>query len=277
MIQPNAEGDSGDTGHSDQPTTSSSGDLVPARANGHGTGSAPADETLSQDALNGSNIMILWPDRSSRPRDEDEGSATARPGSSRRRRRMMSMAAAAVIAAAFGAATGAATSLVVSHRLNQGAPAQDNRAEAEAAALRASLAQATTDLAALRADFDRAGRSRTTQIGKLGERLDRVEKVQDEGATKLARLAEGQEKLRAAAAGDVTGSIAQKTDAKKPPILDAWTLTKVSDGGAFVDGPGGLYEVYPGDPLPGLGRVDAVRYQDGRWVVVTPKGLIIRR
>ena len=45
----------------------------------------------------------------------------------------------------------------------------------------------------------------------------------------------------------------------------------------MVDGPGGLYEAYPGDPLPGLGRVDAVRYQDGRWVVVTSKGLIIRR
>lgn len=275
MIQPNAEGDSGDTSHSDQPTTSSSGELIRAGADAPRPQTASSDETLSHDALNGSNIMILWPDRSSRRHDE---AARARPSSSRRRRRIMSMAAAAVIAAALGAATGAATSLVVSHRLSQGAPAQDNRAEAETAALRASLAQATSDLAALRADFDRAGRSRTTQIGKLGERLDRMEKVVDEGAAKLARLSENQDKLRAAAAaGDVTGSIAQKTDPKKPPVIEGWTLTKVSDGGAFVDGPGGLYEVYPGDPLPGLGRVDAVRYQDGRWVVVTPKGLIIRR
>ena len=27
--------------------------------------------------------------------------------------------------------------------------------------------------------------------------------------------------------------------------------------------------------VPGLGRVDAIRKQDGRWVVVTSKGLIV--
>ncbi len=39
----------------------------------------------------------------------------------------------------------------------------------------------------------------------------------------------------------------------------------------------GIYEVYAGDPVPGLGRVDAIRKQDGRWVVVTSKGLIVAR
>jgi hypothetical protein len=38
-----------------------------------------------------------------------------------------------------------------------------------------------------------------------------------------------------------------------------------------------MYEVYPGDPVPGLGKVDAIRKQDGRWVVVTSKGLIVAR
>ena len=37
--------------------------------------------------------------------------------------------------------------------------------------------------------------------------------------------------------------------------------------------PACLYEVYAGDPVPGLGRVDAIRRQDGRWVVVTSRGL----
>ena len=39
----------------------------------------------------------------------------------------------------------------------------------------------------------------------------------------------------------------------------------------------GIYEVYAGDFVPGLGRVDAIRRQDGRWVVVTSKGLIVAR
>jgi hypothetical protein len=29
--------------------------------------------------------------------------------------------------------------------------------------------------------------------------------------------------------------------------------------------------------VPGLGRVDAIRRQDGHWVVVTTKGLIVSR
>jgi len=29
--------------------------------------------------------------------------------------------------------------------------------------------------------------------------------------------------------------------------------------------------------VPGLGRIDAIRRQDGRWVVVTAKGLIVGR
>jgi hypothetical protein len=27
--------------------------------------------------------------------------------------------------------------------------------------------------------------------------------------------------------------------------------------------------------VPGLGRVDAIRKQDGRWVVVTSRGLVV--
>lgn len=281
MIEPNREGDSDATPDPDQPSTAGSGDLIPARPD-----TSRAETTSPQDAAHASNIMILWPDRSSRAHDGDDDTvASPNLRLNRRRRRMASMAAVALIAAAFGAAGGASTTLAISHHLAANQPAPDNRAEAETAALRGNLAQLTNDLAALRGDFDRAGRSRTAQIGKIGERLDKMEKTQDEGATKLARLADAQDKLRAVATGEITGSVAQKSDARidgkadprRLPIVDGWTLTKVTGGGAMVDGPGGLYEAYPGDPLPGLGRVDAVRYQDGRWVVVTSKGLIIRR
>jgi hypothetical protein len=66
--------------------------------------------------------------------------------------------------------------------------------------------------------------------------------------------------------------------AEKPPIVDGWVLTSVGRrGNAIVASRNGYYEVYPGDPLPGVGRVQDIRYQGGRWVVVTPKGLIVRR
>jgi hypothetical protein len=30
-----------------------------------------------------------------------------------------------------------------------------------------------------------------------------------------------------------------------------------------------------GAPLPGIGPVEQIKRQDGRWVVVTPKGIIV--
>jgi hypothetical protein len=49
----------------------------------------------------------------------------------------------------------------------------------------------------------------------------------------------------------------------------------VHRGTALLEGRMGLIEVDQGDVVPGLGRVDAIRKQDGRWVVVTPRGLIM--
>ena len=61
------------------------------------------------------------------------------------------------------------------------------------------------------------------------------------------------------------------------PTVEGWVLRDVADGAALIEGRRGMFEVYAGDPVPGLGRVDAIRRQDGRWVVVTSKGLIVAR
>ena len=61
------------------------------------------------------------------------------------------------------------------------------------------------------------------------------------------------------------------------PTVDGWALREVANGGAMIESRRGLFEVYAGDSLPGLGRIDAIRRQDGRWVVVTSKGLIVAR
>jgi hypothetical protein len=44
-----------------------------------------------------------------------------------------------------------------------------------------------------------------------------------------------------------------------------------------VQGHGDAYRVVPGTPLPGLGPVEQIKRQDGHWVVVTPKGIIVPR
>ena len=58
-------------------------------------------------------------------------------------------------------------------------------------------------------------------------------------------------------------------------VVPGWVVRSVYDGMALIQGRIGLIEVEVGDPLPGGGRVEAIRRQDGRWVVVTSKGLIL--
>jgi hypothetical protein len=80
-----------------------------------------------------------------------------------------------------------------------------------------------------------------------------------------------------AAAAPAPVPAAPKTEVGRLPTIEGWVLRDVANGGALIEGRGGLYEVYAGDPIPGVGRVDAIRRQDGRWVVVTSKGLIVAR
>ena len=59
--------------------------------------------------------------------------------------------------------------------------------------------------------------------------------------------------------------------------MEGWALRDAGNGSALIEGRQGMFEVYAGDPVPGLGRIEAIRKQDGKWVVVTSKGLIVAR
>jgi hypothetical protein len=68
-----------------------------------------------------------------------------------------------------------------------------------------------------------------------------------------------------------------KPEVARLPIVDGWYLADVGYGGALIRNRRGTFEVYAGDHIPGLGRIDAIRKQDGHWAVVTEKGLIVAR
>jgi hypothetical protein len=184
-------------------------------------------------------------------------------------------------------------------------------------ALTASLSRIDGDIQALKTGLDHTSKLGMSQFNKTAERLDKLERAQAEPATKVAKLSEAVDKLQHAlpvpppvvataapavstAAKETTGSIAGtpaqqqvaaatksdgKTDIKgdmksepgRLPTLDDWVLRDVAYGGAVIGSRRGMYEVYAGDYIPGLGRVDAIRRQDGRWVVVTSRGLIVAR
>ena len=206
------------------------------------------------------------------------------------KRRLAALAAVVALAAVTGALGGALATASLGHFAGADAATADNRA------LEASVARIDADVLALKASVEHTSRMAASQFNKTSDRLDKVEKAQQEPAAKLAKLGEAVDKLRAAppvapapvaaapaAAKDITGSIsppaaaAPKVEVGRLPTVEGWVLRDVDRGSALIEGRLGIFEVYAGDPVPGLGRIDAIRRQDGRWVVVTSKGLIVAR
>lgn len=201
-------------------------------------------------------------------------------------RRSLSMAAVVAIAASVGAIGGALATVGVGQLMkdDQKQVAAASVAAEQTKAIESAIGKLNADMAALKSgnsgNSAQAGKL-ADRIEKLNDRIDRVEKAQVEPAAKLAKLSDAVEKLRAAeATASVAPAPAPAPTAAQPnrlPIVDGWVLRQVLDGAATVEGRQGIFEVIPGDPLPGVGRVDAIRRQDGRWVVVTSRGLIVAR
>ena len=58
-------------------------------------------------------------------------------------------------------------------------------------------------------------------------------------------------------------------------MIDGWTVRHVSRGVAIIQGRRmGAIEVEAGDVVPGVGRIESIRRQDGRWIVLTSNGMI---
>ena len=221
--------------------------------------------------------------------------APAKPaGKEKPKSRFPLLAATLALAAGLGGAAGAigVPALInLSFGPATAATAADERT-ADIQELKGLAAQLTTDIAALRTAAEQSSKAAAAQFGKLAERLDRAERAQADPVAKLAKISETLERLErrattppppaalpaaAPAHNDVTGSVAPPVaEAKpKPTILEDYIVRKVLDGVALVEGRRGIVEVEPGSNLPGAGRVEEIRRQDGRWVVVTSKGLIV--
>jgi hypothetical protein len=161
---------------------------------------------------------------------------------------------------------------------------------ADAGSGRETLARLGAEIAALKSAVESSSRSAASQAVKLGNRIDGFERTQAEQAARLAKLADAADRIehRAPApsglAHDVTGSIAApatQAAAAQPaslPVIQGWTLRGVYNGAALIQRRlGGAIAVMPGDRLPGLGQIESIHRRDGRWVVMTSRGMIVTR
>jgi hypothetical protein len=215
------------------------------------------------------------------PRSSTE-SAPAQPRSTR----FALLAASVAIAASFGAIAGslgvakfgpAFTAPVAVAPVAKEQVADEVKALKETVAqLRATTRSLSDNFAALKTTVASTG----AQNSKIAETLERLER----GQTELRKVSTTQAQ---AAAPETTGSVAQKQPVPmvlgdppttlKPPIVQGWVLRRVYDGAALLEGRDGVIEVEPGITAPGLGRIEGIKRQDGRWVVVTSRGLVVGR
>jgi hypothetical protein len=193
----------------------------------------------------------------------EEAAAIAEPAASPR---FLMLAATVAFAAAFGSFVGSVSGSGFAGFLYPAAPVasaqntSDTRAEN-------TLKQELAELSVIKTNLDAASRNTTSQFAKLADRLDRID---------------------AHAAVETTGSIAAAptAPAAAPPpadpvkladrILPDWIVQDVQNGRALVASRnGGMFDVGAGSFLPGVGRVDSIKRQDGQWIVLTARGTII--
>jgi hypothetical protein len=200
------------------------------------------------------------------------------------------MAASLGGAAAFGAMIGALIATGIAKPTPVAALGGAKIGVEEINALKEQVVQARVELAALKTNIDSGHRNANQQFTKINERVERVERTQAEPVARLTKAVESldrwERRADANAAKDTTGSITPPVSASppqpspvlgqplKPPNLEGWVVREVRRGTAFLEGRMGIIEVDQGDIVPGLGRIESIRRQDGRWMVVTSKGVI---
>lgn len=66
-----------------------------------------------------------------------------------------------------------------------------------------------------------------------------------------------------------------QTIAPAPKVVNGYKVRDVYHGAALIEYGGGMIGVEPGEVVPGVGRVIAIKERAGRWVVVTEGGEIL--
>jgi hypothetical protein len=186
-----------------------------------------------------------------------------------RHKRYALLAASVTFAAALGAVVGALASGGFS------APARpDVAAIEENKAMQQSIARLGKEVTTLKASLEQANKSAHIQIAKISERLEHATaevtgsiSAPQTTAPVLTPLPSPRPTPRIAAV--------EPPPPARPSVVAGWIIRDTRNGYVYVENHGELYQVVLGAPLPGLGPVQSVKRQDGRWVVLTPKGIIV--
>lgn len=199
---------------------------------------------------------------------------------SRRTKRAALNAATIAIAAGFGAIVGA----LAVQSFMPSAPKQDVASVEERQAMQKSNARLAKDVTTLKSNVETA-KAAQTHVGKTAARVDTARRDDDivtgsiaVSSTLSAPETKAAAVVAAATAATITAPLPQPRPqaALTPQVVTGWSAHMSPDGFVLVEQRGGdLYQVTPGVPLPGLGKVEAIHRDGGRLEVVTARGIIV--
>jgi hypothetical protein len=143
-----------------------------------------------------------------------------------------------------------------------------------------SLAKLGKEVTTLKANLDAANKAAHSQMARISEKLEQA-RTDITGSISAPQTA-------APLPAPLPATVAAPLPTPRPRIASVealppgrlgvvqdWTIQDWRGGFVYVENHGAVYQVVLGAPLPGLGPVESVKRQDGRWVVTTQRGLIV--
>lgn len=192
-----------------------------------------------------------------------------------RHKRLALLAASVTLAAALGSVIGAVTARTLA---TPPKPQVNVVALEDRNTVQQSIAHLSREVAALKTNLDAANKSAHSEMTRIAARLAAAEAditgsitpPQTVPATTVAQDPTPLPVPRPSAT-----EIASAQALVRPAVVPGWSIRSARDGVAFVEGHGEIYEAVLGAPLPGLGPVQTIKRESGRWMVVTPRGIIV--
>ena len=158
------------------------------------------------------------------------------------------------------------------------------------AQLRKQVSGVSENLDGLRTAVDQSSKATNDRFGRFAENLDRIERVSSSSTAKLDKLAQAQVQVQAPApatvasqpaqamsmmasvsAPEVTGSVPPSAPRK---VIKGWSVRQAYEGIAILQSPNGVIEAVLGQQVPGLGRIEDIRNENGRLVVESSGGVV---
>jgi TolA-binding protein len=195
-----------------------------------------------------------------------------------RQKRQAMMAATVAVVGAFGAVVGAAASGAFAPKPvpQVNVATLDNHK-----ALEQQIARLNSQVTTLKTSLEAVNKTSTAQLAKINERADRIERnVTGElvtgsiSAPQTVPVAPAVTPLPTPRPAPRVAALEVQQPARAQIVQD-WAIREARDGNVYVQSHGDIYQVVPGAPLPGLGPVESIKQMDGRWVVKTPRGIIV--